>query len=152
MVPVSLGLAGVRPYLSRMRYQRVESPAHLNGFDAARRFFNSCFGGGDPSRERLWVAHLDDMARCIHLERYDGDQWSADVPVRSIISDAARLGSAGVVLAHNHPSGHSSPSQADCRATRALALAGEAIDLIVVDHLVYAMGDDCRSMRRMGLL
>jgi len=135
-----------------MRHQRAESPALLNGFDAAHRFFKSCFGSDDPFHERLWVAHLDEAARCIHLERYEGDRWSADVPVRSIIADAARLGSAGVVLAHNHPGGDPSPSQADCRATRTLAMAGEAIDLIVVDHLIYAKGSDCRSMRRLGLL
>ena len=135
-----------------MRYQRAESPALLNGFEAAHGFFRSCFGSGDPSQERLWVAHLDETARCIHLERYEGDRWSADVPVRSIISDASRLGSARIVLAHNHPSGDPSPSQADCRATRALAMAGEPIDLVVVDHLIYAKGDDCRSMRRLGYL
>jgi DNA repair protein RadC len=69
-----------------------------------------------------------------------------------IVADAARLGTAGVVLAHNHPSGDPSPSRADCRATRALARAGETIDLAIVDHLIFAHGKDCRSMRRMGLL
>ena len=135
-----------------MRYQRAESPAQLNGFDAAQQFFASCFTAEDRSHERLWVAHLDGSARCIHLERYDGDESSADVPVRSIVADASRIGSAGVVLAHNHPSGDPSPSLADCRATRTLALAGETIDLMVVDHLIFAAGRDCCSMRRMGLL
>ena len=135
-----------------MRYQRAESPALLNGFDAAHRFFASCFTAEDRSHERLWVAHVDEAARCIHLERYEGDGSSADVPVRSIIADAARLGSAGVVLAHNHPSGDPSPSRADCRATRLLALAGQTIDLAIVDHLIFAKGAACRSMRRMGLL
>lgn len=135
-----------------MRYQRAESPALLNGFEAAHGFFRSCFSADDRSEERLWVAHLDEAAQCIHVERYGGDKWSAEVPIRSIISDAARIGSAGVILAHNHPSGDPNPSQADCRATRALAVACEPIDLIVVDHLIFARGADCRSMRRMGLL
>ena len=65
--------------------------------------------------------------------------------------DAARLGSVGVVLAHNHPSGDARPSGADCQATRKLARAGEAIDLAVLDHLIFA-GSNCNSMRRMGLL
>ena len=72
--------------------------------------------------------------------------------MRSIIADAARLGSAGVVLAHNHPSGDATPSASDCRATRKLAVAGEAMDLAVVDHLVFAADGECRSFRRMGLL
>lgn len=133
-----------------MRYQRAESPALLNGHDAARSFFSPCFNESS-NLERLWVAHLDDSARCIHLECYDGEPESVGMPVREIMVDAARLGSVGVVLAHNHPSGDARPSSADCKATRKLARAGEAIDLAVLDHLIFA-GCDCNSMRRMGLL
>ena len=135
-----------------MRYQRAESPARLNGHDAARRFFAQCFSeAGTGGRERLWVAHLDDQARCMELSSHDGAAGDVPLPVRDIIRDAARLGSAGVMLAHNHPSGDARPSEADCRATRRLALAAEAIDLAVVDHLVFA-GTNCSSFRRMGLL
>lgn len=135
-----------------MRYQRAESPAQLKGHDAARRFFEHCFldrPGG--SREQLWVAHLDERARCLDVTCHDGGPEAAPMPVRDIIRDAARLGSAGVVLAHNHPSGDASPSAEDCRATRRLAQAAEAIDLALVDHLIFA-GAECRSFRRMGLL
>jgi DNA repair protein RadC len=135
-----------------MRYQRAESPARLNGHEAARRFFAHCFADlGDATRERLWVAHLDQDACCMQLSSHDGGIGEVGMPVRDIIRDAARLGSAGVVLAHNHPSGDARPSEADCRATRRLALAAEAIDLTVVDHLVFGAGD-CSSLRRMGLL
>ena len=135
-----------------MRYQRTESPALLNGHEAARRFFASCFADDDASRERLWVAHVDAAAQCIHLDRYDGDLCSVGLSVRTIVADAARLGSAGVVLAHNHPSGDSYPSMADCRVTRALIQAGEALDLAVLDHLIFAVDGQCSSMRQMGLL
>lgn len=134
-----------------MRYQRAESPARLNGHEAARRFFASCFDAGDPSREQLLVAHVDDAARCLHLGQYAGQLDSIEMPIRSIITDAARLGSVGVVLAHNHPSGDAQPSGDDCRATRKLARAAEALDLTILDHLIFG-GDDCSSMRRMGLL
>jgi DNA repair protein RadC len=134
-----------------MRYQRAQSPALLNGHEAARNFFSSCFRNDKPELERLWVAHVDESSRCIHVECYDGEPESVGMPVREIIVDAARLGSVGVVLAHNHPSGDAQPSNADCRATRRLACAGEAIDLTILDHLIFA-GHDCSSMRKMGLL
>ncbi len=134
-----------------MRFQRAESAALLNGHEAARRFFSSCFRSKGEARERLWVAHVDNAARCLHVEYYEGEPESVGMPVREIIVDAARLGSAGVVLAHNHPSGDARPSNADCRATRKLARAAEALDLAVLDHLIFA-GRDCSSMRRMGLL
>ena len=134
-----------------MRIQRAESPALLNGHEAARRFFASYLDADDSGRERLWVAHVDEATRCLHVERYEGDHASVGIPVRDIVVDAARLGSAGVILAHNHPGGDARPSIADHRATRKLARAGEAIDLTVLDHLIFA-GGECSSMRRMGLL
>jgi DNA repair protein RadC len=137
-----------------MKVQRAESPAILAGHDAARDFFSTCFAGPDARvNEMLWVAHVDDRARCIHLGRYGaGDESAVDLPVRRIIADAARLGSAGLLLAHNHPSGDATPSASDCQATRTLARAAEAIDLTVVDHLIFARRGQCQSLRRMGLL
>jgi DNA repair protein RadC len=134
-----------------LRIQRAESPALLNGHEASRRSFASYLNAEDSARERLWVAHVDEVTRCIHVERYDGDIGSVRIPVRDIVVAAAKLGSAGVVLAHNHPSGKALPSRADCQATCKLARAGEAIDLAVLDHLIFA-GSDCSSMRKMGLL
>ena len=134
-----------------MRYQRAETPLKLNGLEAARSFFAGCFANADPAIESLWVAHVDDQARCVHLTRHGGDAASAPFPLRSIIADAAAHGSAGLVLAHNHPSGDSRPSAQDCAATRRLASAAEALDCTIVDHLIFA-GGQCTSLRRMGLL
>lgn len=134
-----------------MRYQRAEQPLKLAGLAAAREFFEGCLADSDPSRERLWVAHVDSEANCLHVSRHEGDETGAGFPVRSIIADAAMLGSAGIVLAHNHPSGDPRPSQADCLATRRLASAAGGLDCTVIDHLVFA-GTECTSFRRLGLL
>jgi len=134
-----------------MRYQRAEHPLKLDGLRAAREFFAGCIADGDPARENLWVAHVDDEARCLHVARFDGNESSADFPLRAIVSDAALHGSAGIVLAHNHPSGDAQPSESDLRATKRLALAAEALDVAILDHLVFG-GATCSSMRQMGYL
>ena len=134
-----------------MRYQRAELPLKLNGLAAARAFFAGCIADSDSSRESLWVAHVDDEALCLHVSRHDGDENGAEFPIRQIIRDAAVHGSTGIVLAHNHPSGDPRPSDSDCRATRRLATAAEALDCTVLDHLVFA-GGDCTSLRRLGYL
>lgn len=134
-----------------MRYQRAEHPLKLDGLAAAREFFAGCFADSDPARESLWVAHLDDQARCLHLSRHDGDERGTEFPVGDIIRDAAAHRSAGIVLAHNHPSGDARPSDSDCRSTRRLATVAEAIDCAVLDHLVFA-GKECTSFRQLGLL
>lgn len=134
-----------------MRYQRAELPLKLDGLNAAREFFAGCLADSDPDRESLWVAHVDDEARCLHVSRHQGDEGSADFPIREIILDAARHGSAGIVLAHNHPSGDPRPSDSDFRATRRLAAAAQALDCTVLDHLVFG-GSECSSLRRLGYL
>ena len=134
-----------------MRYQRAELPLKPDGLKAAREFFAGCFADGDLSRESLWVAHVDDDSRCLHLARYPGDECGAAFPLRDIMADATEHRSTGIVLAHNHPSGDPRPSDSDCRATRRLANAAEALDCTILDHLVFA-GEHCTSLRAIGLL
>jgi DNA repair protein RadC len=130
-------------------YQRAELPVQLAGVEATRAFFAPCFT--DAAAETLWVAHLDGQSHCIHLARYPGDADSAPVPTREILTDAVRLGTAGLILAHNHPSGSTEPSRLDRKITHRLAQAAEAMNVAIVDHLIFA-GEQCTSMRRLGLL
>lgn len=134
-----------------MRYQRAEPPLKLDGLVAARQFFAGCFAEEDPRRESLWVAHVDEEARCLHVSRHEGDETGAEFPLRRIVADALHHGSAGIVLAHNHPSGDPRPSDSDCRATRRLAAVTETLDCAVIDHLVFA-GTNCTSLRQLGYL
>ena len=50
-----------------MRYQRAELPLKLDGLAASRKFFAGCMADADPTRESLWVAHVDEDARCVHV-------------------------------------------------------------------------------------
>jgi len=134
-----------------MRHQGSELPLKLDGLAVARAFFAGCFAESDSARERLSVAHLDRHSNCLRLTHHDGGSAGTDFPLHSIIADAALHGSAGLVLAHNHPSGDPTPSQADKRATIRLACAAEALDCALVDHLVFG-GGGCTSFRQLGLL
>lgn len=138
-------------YGSGMHFQRSEIALRLNGLTAAKSFFAGCFLDTDPTLESLFVAHVDGESRCIHISRHAGDETGADFPLKQIISDAALHGSAGIVLAHNHPSGDPTPSESDFKATRRLANAVEALDCSVIDHLIFG-GSDCTSLRQAGLL
>src|SRR6476661_2063313 len=134
-----------------MRYQRAELPLKLDGLAAARTFFSDCLAEADQRRETLWVAHVDGHSRCLHLAAYQGEETGGEFPLREIVIDVAENGSEGLVLAHNHPSGDARPSDSDKRATRRLAMAADALDCAVLDHLILA-GGQCVSLRQMGLL
>jgi len=134
-----------------MKIELVQSPAILAGHTAAQSFLAPCFDDGAQATEN-YGSPISTTGLAASTLPADGGDSAVALPVRAIIADAARLGSAGIVLAHNYPSGDPTPSAADCRATRTLARTGETIDMAVVDHLVFAPGGQCRSFRRMGLL
>ena len=53
-----------------------------------------------------------------------------------IYKHAINLLAAGIILAHNHPSGNLRPSNADLAITRRLITAGETLDIKILDHLI----------------
>ena len=55
---------------------------------------------------------------------------------RRIIESALARHAAGLVLAHNHPSGHTDPSDEDKRLTELVRTTARALDIRVLDHLV----------------
>jgi DNA repair protein RadC len=55
----------------------------------------------------------------------------------------------GIVIMHNHPSGESTPSEADIKVTRDLIRAGQFLKIDVLDHVV--IGNQNRSsLRELG--
>lgn len=100
----------------------------------------------------LCVAHLDAQRMLIGIRlRYSADLGGIDFPLRTIVADALALGSAGLIIAHNHPSGDPRPSPADLAATRTLLSVARPLGVRVHDHLVFA-GRRCVSLREAGLL
>jgi DNA repair protein RadC len=51
------------------------------------------------------------------------------------------LGATSIVLCHNHPSGALKPSEADIKITKKLKLAGESLDVLILDHVIVTEHD-----------
>lgn len=58
------------------------------------------------------------------------------VRVGEVFKEAIRQQAAGIVLAHNHPSGDPAPSPEDVAITRKVVEAGELLDINVLDHII----------------
>lgn len=71
----------------------------------------------------------------------EGGINSTGVPVRRIVEVALSAKATSVVLAHNHPSGIALPSREDVATTQKIAVALQAVDVVLADHLVIADGD-----------
>ncbi len=58
------------------------------------------------------------------------------VHAREVFSPAIARRAYAVVLAHNHPSGDPTPSEADIRITRALRESAKVLDIPLLDHVI----------------
>jgi DNA repair protein RadC len=80
---------------------------------------------------------LDARHRLIHTEESSrGSLTRMAVYPREIVRRALSLNAAGLIVAHNHPSGAAKPSASDRRLTRVLRDSLALIDVRLVDHLV----------------
>lgn len=80
-----------------------------------------------------------------------GGMTTLHLRMRGLLGEALRLDAAGIILAHNHPSGQCRPSGCDIAATRRLQDVACALDILLVDHLIFT-AEAVYSMRAGGLL
>ncbi len=71
---------------------------------------------------------------------------------REVVKRALELSAAAVILVHNHPSGDPTPSRADVEMTKEIVRAGNAVGLVVHDHLVIGKGGRHTSFKAQRLL
>ena len=95
---------------------------------------------------------LDNRHRVIKFEvLFRGTIDCSSVHPREVVSRALQHNAAAIILAHNHPSGVSEPSQADRHITRRLQDALALMDIRLLDHFIIGDGTP-RSFAEMGLL
>ncbi|EOZ7932762.1 RadC family protein [Cronobacter sakazakii] len=103
-------------------------------------------------REEFMVLYLNQQNRLIaHETLFAGSISSTEVHPREVVKRALYFNAAAVILAHNHPSGDTSPSKADKTITQRLVQALQLVDIRVPDHLIVG-GTQILSFAEHGLL
>jgi DNA repair protein RadC len=106
----------------------------------------------DLPHEVFMGLYLDAQNRVIGDEElFRGTLTQTSVYPREVVKGALARNAAGMILAHNHPSGVAEPSHADEALTRALRQALALVDVRVLDHFVIA-GNAAISFAERGLL
>ncbi len=104
----------------------------------------------DDAREHLVAIYLDSRHRPIGDAVVSiGTANSTAAHPREVFQMAVALGACAVVIAHSHPSGDVSPSDADLQVTRRLAAAGRLLGIELLDHIVWERGGAFRSIAQM---
>ncbi len=98
------------------------------------------------------VLFLDSHNQLIeYVEMFRGSITTAFVYPREVLKETLRQNAAGLILAHNHPSGDPEPSNADMNMTQRLKSALSLIDVPILDHIIVA-GQKTVSFAEMRLL
>lgn len=93
-------------------------------------------------REVFMVIFLDNQNRLIRTEKmFFGTINQANVHPREVVKAALKCNAAAIIIAHNHPSGECTPSDADRHLTKRIELACDLVDIRFVDHIIVGKGD-----------
>ena len=95
----------------------------------------------DEKREHFVALLLDAKGGVMRQETISiGDLSSSIVNPREVFRPAVRHAASSIVVAHNHPSGDTTPSPEDIAVTRQLVEAGKLLSIELLDHLI--LGDN----------
>lgn len=109
-------------------------------------------------QENFVVLMLDTRRRLIRRSNVSkGTSNRTIIHPRDVFRDAILCNASSIILAHNHPSGDSTPSKPDRELTRELQMAGNSLHIPVIDHVIIGtMGNGLPkpyfSFREHGLI
>ena len=92
---------------------------------------------GELPHEEFWIVYLNNSNKVISKSQLSkGGITGTLVDVRLVFKMALEMGATGLILCHNHPSGTLIPSDADKQITKKLKIAGDSLEIKVLDHLI----------------
>lgn len=106
----------------------------------------------DLRHEEFWILLLNRGNTIIDsIQLSNGGVSGTVVDSKILFKHATEKLASGIILAHNHPSGNLTPSQADKTLTKKLHAAGDIMDIPILDHLIIT-DDGYFSFADEGLL
>ena len=142
--------AAARELVRRWLNEELRRDCSLTTPGSVRDYLRLVFNGREY--ESFVVLFLDAQTRLIVAkELFRGTLTQTSVYPREIVKEALQENAAAVILAHNHPSGVATPSNADKTLTSALKQALSLVDVKVLDHFIVA-GASSLSFAERGLL
>ena len=116
------------PLVREAGKQKITTPAEV---------YRACQDIAELAQECFQIVSLDAKHKLINRHLVSlGIADASIVHPREVFRPAICDGAMAIALAHNHPSGDTSPSAEDLRITRQLIEAGKIVDIKVLDHVI----------------
>ena len=92
---------------------------------------------GELPHEEFWIIYLNNSNKILFkCQLSKGGITGTVVDVRIAFKIALEHQATGMILCHNHPSGTLIASDADKQITRKMKIAGENLDIKILDHVI----------------
>jgi DNA repair protein RadC len=120
------------------RRRRTEDPIQLRQITSSKAAFEIMQPiMGELPHEEFWVLYLNNSNKIIYKTQISkGGITGTLVDARIVFRFALEHHATSIILVHNHPSGKLAASEADVHITQKLKLAGQQLDIPVLDHLI----------------
>jgi len=106
----------------------------------------------DLNHEACLVLYLNQASRLLRQEFIsNGGLAGTVVDIRMILKNCLLYNASQLIIAHNHPSGNKTASEADKKITQRLNEAAKLMDILLLDHVIIA-GNEYLSMSDEGLI
>ena len=90
-------------------------------------------------KEYFVVLYLNARNQLLHKETFSSGTLNADLMhPREVLEPAVRKLATQIVIAHNHPSGDTNPSEDDIAITKRLDEAGKVLGIEIIDHMIVS--------------
>ena len=105
--------------------------------DAHKIFFDSWNQNSIEHKESFKMLLLNRANKVLGITTISEGGLSGTVTdVRLIFQYAIKANASGIIVAHNHPSGNSNPSESDLKITQKIKEAGNLLDIQLLDHII----------------
>lgn len=128
-------------YELKLSYRRTQNHKHtgtirssVDSFEVLKTVFDQDM---IAAREEFIVLYLNRANEIIgYYKAFQGGVSSVVADTKLILSTGLKTLASGIILAHNHPSGRTVPSEQDIRLTRRVKEACKLVDMELLDHLI----------------
>ena len=121
----------------------------LNTPSLIAEMFNVVFRLNKQTEEYLYMIALDNKGKPLGVFEISHGMVNMTIcNPREIFIKALLCGASGIVIAHNHPSGDTTPSKEDIESYNRLKEAGKLIGINVLDSII--VGDSYYSFMKNG--
>lgn len=147
---VAIAIKTVRSAGLRLMKQDLSANPILNSWPRLLDYLSSSMA--HEGREQFRVLFLNKKNELI-LDEVQSTGTVDHTPAypREIMKRALEVGATAIILAHNHPSGESTPSKDDIAMTKQIIAAASPFGIIVHDHLIISRGG-VSSFKSLGLM